>query len=105
MIDKLGDIKNRFADLGQLLIQPATTNDPKKFRELNKEDKDLEKIVGKLADYEKAAGAVKHAKEMLMTEKEEELRELAKQELAEQEPVKEKLENELKEMLMPRDPN
>ena len=105
MIDKLGDIKNRFADLGQLLIQPATTNDPKKFRELNKEYKDLEKIVGKLADYEKAAGAVKHAKEMLMTEKEEEMRELAKQELAEQEPVKEKLENELKEMLMPRDPN
>jgi peptide chain release factor 1 len=105
MIDKLVDIKNRFEEVGQLLIQPETVKEQRKFQQLSKEYRDLEKVVLKYDQYQSALDGIKHAKEVLQKEKDAELRELAKMEIDELEPKRDKLEEEIKELLMPKDPN
>jgi peptide chain release factor 1 len=105
MIEKLLDIKNRFEEVGQLLGQPETVKDQKKFQQLSKEYRDLEKVVVKYNQYQAALDGVQHAKEILQKEKDVEFRELAKMELEELEPKCDSLETEIKELLMPRDPN
>ncbi len=105
MIEKLEEIKGRFKEVGQLLVQPDTMTDMKKFGQLNKEYRDLEKVVKKYEEFTKSVSSLKYAREVLEREKDPELRELAKMELEELEPVKESLENELRELLMPKDPN
>jgi peptide chain release factor 1 len=105
MIEKLIDIKDRFEEVGQLLMQPETVKDQKKFQQLSKEYKDLEKVVKKYNQYQAALDGVQHAKEILQKEKDPEMRELAKMELDDLEPKTEKLEAEIKELLMPKDPN
>jgi peptide chain release factor 1 len=105
MIEKLIEIKNRFEEVGQLLMQPETVKDQKRFQQLSKEYRDLEKVVKKYDQYQAALDGVKHAKEILQTEKDSELRELAKMELEELEPRCEALEGDIKELLMPKDPN
>ena len=105
MIDKLEAIKDRFEEVGQLIVQPDAMADMKQFSKLSKEYKDLERIVGKYKDYKKVLGGISSAKSMLETEKDEEFREMAKTELEELQPQKESLEDELKQMLIPKDPN
>ena len=105
MIEKLEEIKSRFEEVGQLLVQPAVVNDRKKFTELSKEYGSLEKVVVKYNQYRNALDGQLHAKEVLEKEKDADLRELAKMELDELEPKVEWLEKELKELLTPRDPN
>jgi len=87
------------------LGQPETVKDQKKFQQLSKEYRDLEKVVIRYNQYQAALDGVQHAKEILQKEKDAELRELAKMELEELEPKCEALEAEIKELLMPRDPN
>jgi peptide chain release factor 1 len=105
MIEKLIEIKNRFEEVGQLLAQSETVKDRKKFSQLSKEYKDLEKVVKKYDLYQSALDGLQHAKEILQKEKDPEMRELAKMELDELEPRKNELEDEIKELLMPKDPN
>jgi len=105
MIDKLEEIKHRFEEIGQLLVQPDTVSNPKKYSQLSKEYGDLEKIVSKYNSFQLAQIQFKHAKEVLQKEKDAEMRELAKMEIDELEPRIESLENELKELLIPKDPN
>jgi peptide chain release factor 1 len=105
MIEKLEDIKNRFEEVGQLLVQPGVVSDRKKFTELSKEYGNLEKVVLKYAEYTKALETQKHAKEILETEKDAEMRELAKMELDEIGPKIESIDKDLKELLTPKDPN
>jgi peptide chain release factor 1 len=105
MIDKLEEIKGRFEEVGQLIVQPDAISDIKKFSQLNKEYRDLEKVVKKYDEYSRALAGLKHAKELLEKEKDEGMRELAKMEIDELTPVRDALESELKEMLMPKDPN
>ncbi|MBS1557867.1 MAG: peptide chain release factor 1 [Bacteroidetes bacterium] len=105
MIEKLTDIKNRFEEVGQLLMQPETVKDQKKFQQLSKEYKSLERVVKKADQYWMALEGIKHAKEVLQKEKDEEMRELAKMEIDELEPKRDSLESEIKELLMPKDPN
>ncbi len=105
MIEKLIEIKNRFEEVGLLLVQPDTLSDQKKFGQLSKEYRDLEKVVTKFDAYQQSLGGMQHAKELLQKEKDPEMRELAKQELEELEPKRDALEAEIKEMLMPKDPN
>jgi peptide chain release factor 1 len=105
MIDKLIDIKNRFEEVGQLLGQPETVKDQKKFQQLSKEYRDLEKVVIKYNQYQAALDGLQHAKEILQKEKDAEFREMAKMEIEELEPKCEALEAEIKELLMPKDPN
>ncbi|MCE2935619.1 MAG: peptide chain release factor 1 [Cyclobacteriaceae bacterium] len=105
MIEKLEEIKHRFEEVGQLIVQPDTVSDIKRFSQLSKEYKDLEKVVRKYDEYRRALDGVQHAKEVLEQEKDAEMRELAKMELDELTPKRDRLEQELKELLMPRDPN
>jgi peptide chain release factor 1 len=105
MIEKLEELKLRFEEVGQLLMQPETVKDMKKFSQLNKEYKDLEKIVGKYNQFQDARNHLQQAKEVLQKEKDEEMRDMAKMEIDELEPKIEKLETDLKELLIPKDPN
>lgn len=105
MIKKLEEIRLRFEEIGQLLMQPESVKDQKKFMQLSKEYRDLEKIVVKYKTYENVLKSLKHAKEVLEKEKDPDMRELAKMELDELTPKRDNLEEELKLQLMPRDPN
>jgi peptide chain release factor 1 len=105
MIEKLEEIKLRFEEVGMLLVQPDTVSDMKKFSKLSKEYKDLEKVVKKYDEFRACDSHLKQAKEVLSKEKDEEMRELAKFEIDELEPKIEKLDSELKELLIPKDPN
>lgn len=105
MIEKLEEIKLRFEEVGQLLVQPDTMSDVKKFSQLSKEYRDLEKIVVKYNEFTLAKRHYQQAKEVLEKEKDAELRELAKMEIDELEPKMERINTEIKELLIPRDPN
>jgi len=105
MIDKLKAIKDRFEEVGQLIVQPDAMADMKQFSKLSKEYKDLEKIVEKYHSYKKVLDGLASAKSLLETEKDEEFREMAKMELEELQPQKIQLETELKQLLIPKDPN
>lgn len=105
MTEKLEDIRLRFEEVGQLLAQPETVKDMKKFSQLSKEYRDLEKIVVKYNALREARKHLQQAKEVLEKEKDQEMREFAKSEIDEQESRIEKLDDELKDLLIPKDPN
>jgi peptide chain release factor 1 len=105
MIEKLEEIKLRFEEVGQLLAQPDTMRDMKKFSQLSKEYRDLEKIVLKYKQFKEVRNHLQQAKEVLQKEKDEELRQIAKMEIDDLTPKAEGIETELKELLIPKDPN
>ena len=105
MTEKLEDIKLRFEEVGQLLAQPETVRDMKKFSQLSKEYRNLEKIVIKYNALTEARRHLQQAKEVLDKEKEEEMREFAKMEIDELESKIENLDLALKDLLIPKDPN
>ena len=83
MTEKLEDIKLRFEEVGQLLAQPETVKDMKKFSQLSKEYRDLEKIVVKYNALREARKHLQQAKEVLDKEKDPDMREFAKSEIDE----------------------
>ena len=105
MIEKLAAIKHRFEEVSQLIVQPDAMADMKQYSKLNKEYKDLEKIVKKYDEYASVLSNIDGSKEILNNEKDPEFREMAKMELEEMEPRRDELEEELKIMLIPKDPN
>jgi peptide chain release factor 1 len=105
MIEKLESIKHRFEEVGQLIIQPDAMADMAQYTRLNKEYSDLEKIVKKYDAYKLATHNLSNAKEVLNTEKDAEFREMAKQEIEELTPRITQMEEELKLMLIPKDPD
>jgi peptide chain release factor 1 len=105
MTGKLEDIKLRFEEVGQLLAQPETVRDMKKYSQLSKEYRDLEKIVVKYNSLKEAKKHLQQAKEVLDKEKDEEMRDFAKMEIDELDAKIEKLDLELKDLLIPKDPN
>ena len=104
-INKLEDIKRRFEEVSELLLQPDITSDMKKYMKLSKEYKDLGKIVKKYDKYTQVTNDITAAKTILKEEKDEDFRVLAKEELDELTPQKVTLEEDLKVMLIPKDPN
>ncbi len=105
MIDKLEKIKNRFEELGEKLSDPAVISDQAQFRELAKERSSLEEIVSAYDEYRAALGSVKDCRTILSEESDAELRELAHEELSKSLALCEKLEEQLKIMLLPKDKN
>lgn len=105
MTEKLEEIKNRFEEVGQLLGQPDIVRDQKRYSQLGKEYRDLEKIVVKYKEYSTAIENQRQAKEVLEKEKDPGMRELAKMEIEDLEPKVSQLESDLKELLIPKDPN
>jgi len=104
MTDKLEGIRDRFREVGEWLTQPDAMADMKRFSQMSREYKDLEKIMLVFSRWEQVLQDITGAKELLSTEKDEEFRELAKAELSRLEPIQENLEAELKDMLIPKDP-
>ena len=105
MLDKLEAIKKRFEEVSDLIVQPDAMADMGQYTKLHKEYKELNRIVTKFAEYKKVLNDLKGAKELLNKEKDPEMREMAKTELEELNPRAEQLEDELKKLLIPKDPN
>ncbi|WP_422007947.1 peptide chain release factor 1 [Roseivirga pacifica] len=105
MLDKLQAIKLRFEEVGQLIVQPDIASNIKEFTKLNKEFKDLEKIVVVYDEYTNVLGNIESSKEIIKNEKDEEFRDMAKAELDELVPRQAELEEQLKYMLIPKDPD
>jgi peptide chain release factor 1 len=105
MIEKLDEIKRRFEEVAELIVDPQTMTDMKKYAQLNKEYKELEKIVSKYNEYTQVLNNIESAREVLRTEKDLDFREMAKAELEELQPKRDQVEEELKQMLIPKDPN
>jgi peptide chain release factor 1 len=103
MLDKLDAIKARFDDLGVALTNPEIIADNKKFGQLSKEYRSLEKIVLAQTNYKKLLDDVDFYREAL-NGSEEEMRELAKSELPEAEEKLTKMESTIRQMLIPKDP-
>jgi peptide chain release factor 1 len=104
MLEKLEDIKLRWEEVERELSNPATLSDMKRFATLNKEYKDLGKIVDEYKIYKNVVSNIESNKQILATEKDEELKEMAKMELDELIPQKEELEEKVRLMLIPKDP-
>jgi len=104
MIDRLQEVEARFAEVGELLTQPDVVSDQKRMAQLSKEYKDLNAIMEVLKKYRNATSNLENAKEVLRTEADEDFRELAKEEVASLEPKIEQLVEELKQLLVPKDP-
>ncbi|MFD2571205.1 peptide chain release factor 1 [Spirosoma soli] len=105
MLDQLEAIRERFDEVSQQIVQPEAVSDQKRFMKLSKEYKDLEKIVVQYRAYIQLLEEIDNAKQIIATEKDEDFREMAKGELDELLPRRETLEETLKEMLIPKDPN
>ena len=105
MIDKLEAIKNRFDEVADLIIQPDAMSDMKKYSTLSKEYKELNKIVVEYQKYKELLSNIETAKKVISTEKDQEFREMAKIELEELTPKRDEMEELIKEMLIPKDPN
>jgi peptide chain release factor 1 len=98
MIDKLEAIKQRFDEVSALLIEPDVISDMKRYSSLNKEYKDLDKIVVEYKKYQDILSNIETSKNVLHTEKDQEFREMAKMELDELMPKKEAMEELIKEI-------
>ncbi len=105
MVDKLKEIEKRFLDVEGELSKPEVVNDMKKYTSLNKEYKSLGKIVSKYSELKKIVSGIGDAKLVLNKEKDEEFREMAKVELDKLSDKKNQIEEEIKVLLIPKDPD
>ncbi|MBQ9644393.1 MAG: peptide chain release factor 1 [Lachnospiraceae bacterium] len=95
----------RYEDLSRELASPDIASNQERFRTLMKEQSDLAPLIDAYARYKQADQNVQDALEMLSSESDEEMRDLAKEELAEARDQKEQLEQEIRVLLIPKDPN
>lgn len=105
MFDRLEDLLIRFEEIMGELQEPDIVNNQTRFRQLMKEQNDLAPIVEAYKEYKNCNQAVEDSLLMLEEESDEEMRELAKEELNEAKKRIEELEHELKILLLPKDPN
>lgn len=105
MFDKLESLVERLDTVLQQLNDPDVATDQKRFRDLMKEQSDLAPIVEKYKEYVQEKQNIEESLELLEEESDEEMKELAKEELAESKANVERLEEDLKILLIPKDPN
>ena len=105
MFDKLEDLLIRFEEIMGELNEPNVTENQERFRKLMKEQSDLTPVVEAYREYKKCGQDVQDSLSMLEEEHDEEMRAMLKEELAEARARSEQLEQELKILLLPKDPN
>ena len=105
MFDKLEDLVARLEEVMKQLSNPDVVNDQEKFRSLMKEQNDLTPIVEKYNEYKDAKQTIDDSLEMLEEENDEDMKEMLKEELSEAKNTVAKCEEELKILLLPKDPN
>ncbi|RYD57637.1 MAG: peptide chain release factor 1 [Sphingobacteriales bacterium] len=104
MIDKLEAIKARFDDLGVALTNPEVVGDNKRFSQVSKEYRKLEKIVTVYNKYRACTEGLEFARDILANESDADLRDMAKEDLDKLEVQKEEMETEIRQLLIPKDP-
>src|SRR6476469_2946891 len=104
MLEKLEDIKLRWEEVERELSNPSTLSDMKRFAALNKEYKDLGKIVDEYKIYKNVMSNIDANKEILTVEKDAEMRDMAKEELDLLLKQQEEMESNIRLMLIPKDP-
>ena len=105
MFDKIEIFSKRYDELNNRLYDPSVAGDATKFNETMKEIKSIEAIVLKYREYKQAQQTVEDSLEILKSANDEELRELAQMEMDEAKEILPKIEEELKILLLPKDPN
>lgn len=104
IIDKLEEIKRRWEEMGEQLNDPTVMGDMKKYVKLSKDYKDLEAVVEAFGKYKNITANIANAREILKKEKDEDFREMAREELDNLLEEQEKLEEDIRIMLIPKDP-
>ncbi|MDE1163491.1 MAG: peptide chain release factor 1 [Acidobacteriaceae bacterium] len=102
MFDKLDQLEERYEDLGRQLGDPTLLSDQKKFQQVAKQHRDLEPTVEKFREFRRLKQAIEDSKAML---EDADMREMAEMELADLEPRLPIVEEEMKVLLLPKDPN
>ncbi len=105
MLEKIQIVKQRFDEINDLIIQPDIISDQQRYAKLMKEYKDLKLIVDKGDIYKEAADNMSEAEEIIADGSDAEMVEMAKMQLEEAEEVIDKLEEEIRFMLIPKDPD
>jgi len=105
MFEKLQHLKRRFEEISAQLAEPAVATNPKLLRELSREHRELSEVVSKYSQYEKLMRSVEEARELITDSGDRDLVAMAEAELQETQPQLEMLTEELKQLLVPRDPN
>ncbi|APC49764.1 peptide chain release factor 1 [Virgibacillus halodenitrificans] len=105
MLDRLQTLEDRYNKLNELLSDPEIINDTKKLREYSKEQSGLEDVVQAYREYKDVTSQLKDAKEMLDDNLDAEMQEMVKAEIEELSESKEELEEKMRILLLPKDPN
>ncbi|TAL58108.1 MAG: peptide chain release factor 1 [Bacteroidetes bacterium] len=104
MLSKLSHVNNRYEELERLLSDPKTMSDMRLFAKLNKEYKDLKPIVAAYHRYKKIIEDIDSSKALLKNERDADLLSMAKAEIEDLSPKKAQLENDIRQLLVPKDP-
>jgi peptide chain release factor 1 len=104
MFDRLDQLEARYEDLGRQMSDPTLVQDQKKFQSIAKQHRDMEPTVEKFREYRKIKEGIAEAKAML-AESDPDIRAMAQEELATLEPRLAPVEEQLKVLLLPKDPN
>ena len=105
MLEKLKILKDRFDELSDLLTKPDIISDQSRYIKISKEYKDLKTVVDKKNEYEEVLSNISEAKEIIKNENDKEMIELANLELNEAQAKVVKIEDDLKKLLIPKDPD
>lgn len=105
VISKLEEVVFRFEEVGKQIVDPDVISDMKRYVQLNREYKDLSPVVDAYKSYKDVIDNIASAKDIIKQEKDEEFKEMAKMELEELLTKKEALDEEIKWLLIPKDPN
>ena len=105
MLEKLKILEERFNELSKMLIQPDIISDQSKYIKISKEYKDLKTVVDKKNEYENVLANIEEAKEIIKNENDKEMIDLANQELNDAKIKVSTIEDDLRKMLIPKDPD
>ncbi|WP_026771885.1 MULTISPECIES: peptide chain release factor 1 [Sediminibacillus] len=105
MLDRLQSLEDRYDKLNELLSDPEVISDTKKLREYSKEQSDLEDVIQAYREYKEVTTQLDDAKVMLDEEQDPEMQDMVKSEISELSQRKEELEEKLRILLLPKDPN
>ena len=105
LLEKVLSLQDKYKKLEQQLADPAVIADMKKFVQLNKDYKELQPIIAAGLEYKRLVDELSQAKDILINEKDEDLKEMAKEEIAQIEPQLPEMEQNIKLLLIPADPD
>lgn len=105
IFEQLQGLVDRYDEIQELMSDPEVINDTKRYMALTKEEADMREVVAKFREYKNAAQAINDNEELIAENEDDELVEMAKAELTEAKENKERLEDEIKLLMLPKDPN